>query len=187
MNAPDPDATPVPPLPGALHELLDHRQDPLEDHRFVAWLLDHPEALQPFAALRAQLLAIGAGPRHVGPPLPPPAAPRAPRPWLLLGAAGAALLAGAVQLLWSAFAAPAAAPATRLVRPDFAPPASLLHFAVVTTVSGVDAALPTTFSAVLKAGRQTTWRTARITAQPPPSAVVPLCLATRTEHENLKP
>ena len=50
----------VPHLPDWLQQALDRGLDPLDDPAACAWLDAHPEALESFAGLRADLAALGA-------------------------------------------------------------------------------------------------------------------------------
>lgn len=113
-----------PGLPPFLHDLLDRRADPFADAAARAWFLEHPEALERFAALRRELSAL---PRPAA-PMPRPAAPMPhvrPRwPWFV----AAAMAAVAASIVVAGFAAQANEPAAPrdaapLPRPEFAPAA----------------------------------------------------------------
>ena len=86
-----------------LHACLDARRDPLDDAALCAWLAEHPEHLEAFAALRQRLAALPAA-------TPVADAVRTPRAGLLL--AGAA----AIAALLLAVAWPSPEPALPSVR-----------------------------------------------------------------------
>ena len=116
-----------PTLPPFVQDLLDRGLDPLDDARTREWLLEHPAALESFAALRASLGSLGE--RATATP-----APSASRRWLPGAAAAAALV-----LVTSAIAigfwppSPAAAPPS-LPRPDFAATGKVVHCRVASTM-----------------------------------------------------
>lgn len=71
-----------------VQELLDARVDPLDDARVQDWLLEHPEALESFAGMRAVALTLESAPPAAAPR--PTGLPRRVLPW---AAAAAAMLA----------------------------------------------------------------------------------------------
>lgn len=110
-------------LPPFVHDLLDRRVDPLDDGAARAWLLAHPEALECFATLRAQLASLPHGPpRAVG-----------RRRWPVPLVAGAVAAVAAVAF---AFCAPADAP-TPLPRPELVADAVVAWRATTREVGGV--------------------------------------------------
>lgn len=98
-------------LPPFLHDLLDRRIDPLDDPAARAWLLAHPEALEPFAALQQRLARLPG-------PTPAPAPIRPHWPWLVAASVAAAVAVAA--WLASGPSRPIDTADAALPRPEFA-------------------------------------------------------------------
>ncbi len=149
-------------MPPFLQTLFDRGIDPLDDPAARAWLDAHPDALESFALLRADLARL----RAEVPPAPD-AVRRGSfigRPWLV-----AAVAAGAL-LLW-ALPGPSAPAKSSLPRPDLAPPGYVVHSSVVTSIQD-DAR---TFRDVVEAGFATRQRRVSFRIQRPASEAVPSC------------
>lgn len=110
-----------PTLPPFVQELLDRRIDPLTDERSRHWLLEHPESLESFAALRQRLADAGGTPAV--------RATRAVRA-RLVAAAAVVFALGAVTVALLRPDAPAPSP---LPRPDFAADGGVVFCRVTTS------------------------------------------------------
>jgi ferric-dicitrate binding protein FerR (iron transport regulator) len=75
-----------------LHACLDARRDPLDDQALCAWLAEHPEQLEAFAALRQRLAALPAA-------VPAARSHRRPRAALRLAVA-AGIAAAVLAVAW---------------------------------------------------------------------------------------
>lgn len=119
-------------LPPFLQELLDRGSDPLTDEQAQQWLLEHPDALEAFAATRSAMTALRAGPRVV-----PPWQRALPR---LVALTAAALALAALFTFASAPSGSLPQPRTGpLPRPDFAP-MTLVAWRVTTSEVAGDSA-----------------------------------------------
>ena len=171
------------PMPPWLQELLDRRIDPLDDPATRTWLEQHPENLEAFAALRAQLQQIetanAAAPR-------PEATPRVRsrrvlrRPSVQVAAAACAITL-VLLARWSMTPSLASSAAPPIPRPDFAAEQTFVRCRVVNDVGDQHQSVRT----VVEHGRASDRRRIVFQTVRPPSPDMPLCQVTVATEEIL--